>query len=234
MRAQTIAWTKSTTRTPPPPTQQGPWPGRFVGMVLLVLALAALYHGTAGQAVWRELTGYLTGSGGAVWTGTAPPSAATAVSGKTASTTVAVPESEILAAAAGDVAAASDAVSRERWQTATATLNRLEGQWLRLSGMLAVDRVPVLDINNFTAILADTQADVARHDALLAQPSIDRLQSEFDVLALDFVGTQSPTFVELRDLSGDLTVGVRGHNWQRVQSDAQSLATIVQQIEQGY
>lgn len=207
-------------------------------MLLLVLALAALYHGTAGQAVWHELTGYLSGGSAAVWTGHTTGLATSKTTAKhsvaTASADVTVPESQILAAAAGDVAAASDQVDRADWKTAGHTLSGLEQQWLRLSGMLAVDRVPVLDINNFTAILADTQADVAHKNMAMARPAVDRLQSEFDVLALDFVGTQSPTFVELRDLSGDLNAGVDTHNWKRVSSDAQAIATIVQQIEQGY
>ncbi|MCL6595016.1 MAG: hypothetical protein K6V73_02235 [Firmicutes bacterium] len=226
MRAQTIGWNRSSPATPPPPAEpQGPWAGRLIGVLLLVLALAALYHGTAGQAVWRELTGYVAG-GQALGTGR--------TQARPAAATVAVPESDILAAAAGDVAAAGGEVERGQWRAAAATLGRLENEWLRLSGMLAVDRIPVLDINNFTALLTDTQARVAARDAARARLDMNRLASEFDVLALDFVGTQSPTFVELRDLSDDLSGGVRARDWSRVSADAQALATLVQQIEQGY
>jgi len=230
VRVQTIGWNRTSTGAPAPPPQQGPWPGRLLGMLLLVLALAALYHGTSGQAVWRELTGYLAGTPSAVWTGHTP-RAAKAVA---TSTTAAVPESEILAEAAADVASAGGEIDRAQWSQATATLSRLEREWLRLSGMLAVDRVPTLDINNFTAILTDTQSQAADHRATSAQADANRLMSEFDILALDFVGTQAPTFTELRDLSGDLTAGVHARSWKRVSADAEALATIVQQIEQGY
>lgn len=201
-------------------------------MLLLVLALAALYHGTSGQAVWRQLTGYLAGSPSAVWAGAR--SAARLPARTVARTVVAVPESEILAAAAGDVAAAGGEIDRGQWAQADATLSRLEKEWLRLSGMLAVDHVPTLDINNFTAILTDTQGQSAGRNGVAARADAERLMSEFDILALDFVGTQAPTFTELSDLSTDLQSGVNARNWQRVSQDARALATIVQQIEQGY
>jgi hypothetical protein len=232
VRAQTIGWNRTSAGNPPPPPQQGPWPGRLLGMLLLVLALAALYHGTSGQAVWRQLTGYLAGSPSMVWSGLKPVAKTTPTTAS--SSTVAVPESEILAAAAGDVAAAGGQIDRGEWVQADTTLSRLEQEWLRLSGMLAVDRVPVLDINNFTAILTDTQGQSADHNATAARSDVRRLMSEFDILALDFVGTQAPTFTELRDLSADLETGVRTRSWKRVSADAQALATIVQQIEQGY
>jgi hypothetical protein len=231
VRAQTIAWGKASTGTPPPPQQQGPWPGRLLGMLLLVLALAALYHGTSGQAVWRQLTGYLSGSPSSVWTGgTKTPPATHTV----AATEVVVPESEILAEAAADVATAGGQIDAGQFADAGNTLSRLQTEWLRLSGMLAVDHVPTLDINNFTAILTDTQSETADHESVAARADADRLMSEFDVIALDFVGTQAPTFMELRDLSSDLNDGVREHNWTRVSGDAHALATIVQQIDQGY
>jgi len=231
VRAQIIGWSGRSPATPPR-TAQGPWPGRFLGMLLLVLALAALYHGTAGQAVWRDLTAYLSGGGAAVWTGTSH-GGAKSPSDK-ASVLAAVPESEILAASAGDVAAVGGLVDRGAWHQANVTLNRLNQEWLRLSGLLAADQLPAVDINNFTAILTDAQTQVQDHAAVAARADVDRLQSEFDILALDFVGTQSPTFVELRDLSTDMTTGVHQRDWKRVSSDVQSLATIVQQVEQGY
>jgi hypothetical protein len=203
-------------------------------VLLLVLALAALYHGTAGQAVWRELTGYLAGNPASVWTGGHPvvDSGTRAVS--TAASAVDVPESEILASAAADVAAVGAELDRAEWVQASATLDRLQEEWLRLSGMLAVDRVPTLDINNFTAILTDTQGQAAERARAAARVDANRLMSEFDVIALDFVGTQAPTFAELKDLSVDLADGVRQHNWTRVRADTEALATIVRQIQEGY
>lgn len=232
MRAQTISWNRTSTGTPPPPPQQGPWPGRLLGVLLLALALAALYHGTSGQAVWRQLTGYLAGSPSSVWTGVK--ASHPKVARSLAATTVAVPESEILAAAAADVAAAGGEIDRAQWRQADATLKRLDAEWLRLSGMLAVDHVPTLDINNFTAILTDTQGQTADREQSAARADANRLMSEFDVLALDFVGTQAPTFMELRDLSADLNDGVRTRSWERVSGDAHALATIIQQIDQGF
>lgn len=236
VRAETIGWGRPVQGKPPQgrPPEPSPWTGRMLGMLLLVLALAAIYHGTAGQAVWRELTGYVSGT-----QSVQAPSATAAVAPTKAQGPAAISygtgtTADAVASAAADTEAASADVASGDFGAATTDLAHLSRTWLTLSGSLAQDGVPVLDINDFTAVLSDAQSEVAVNDATLARSDMTRLTSEMNVLSLAYVSQEAPTFSELKDLATDLSAGVLAHNWSRVASDSRALSDLVHTIQQGY
>lgn len=235
VRAQTIGWGRSGAEEPKggPPLTPSPWAGRALGILLLALALVAIYHGSAGQAVWRELSGYVAG------TRSVEAPAVTRVTLRTATGPASIAygtgtTADALASAAADTQAALADVGAGDFRAGDAALTHLSQTWLTLSGGLAESGVPIVDINDFTATLSDAESEAATGNGTLARADMTRLASEMNVLAFAYVSREAPTFSELKNLAMDLSAGVQQKNWGRVSSDSRALSDLVQTIQQGY
>jgi hypothetical protein len=205
----------------------GPWSGRILGLLLLALALAAIYQGASGQAVWRDLSSLV---------GAAPPRSTPAM--RTSEAADLVPplagEPAALGQAGADVAAYVGQAQRHDWSAAATSLRRLERTWTQLAPELADGGVPALELNTFTTLMTDALARVATHDRAGAASDARLLTSQLGVLTVAWVGSQAPTYTELADLSRDLGGAVKARSWTRVAADAQDLSMLVSRIGQGF
>lgn len=203
-----------------------PWTGRVLGVMLLVLALAAIYHGSAGRMVWQDLSRYL-----ATRSPQAEPASRFTVEDVQPPLAGAPAALGTLGAAVsgfvGDVAAGD-------WPAARGRLSAAEAAWLNLAPNLAQDGVPALELNTFTTLLADAQARVADRDRAAAAADARSLDSELGVLTVAWVGSQAPTYVELKALVQDLGTGVARHSWPEVAQDAADLRMLVARVGQGF
>lgn len=206
--------------------EDGPWAGRVLGALLLVLALVAIYHGTAGRSAWRDLATFLAGQApmttpAARMTGTdlVPPLAG---------------EPQALGDLGASVAEFVGMTHATDWAGARRTLSAMNTAWMRLAAELAAAGVPTLELNTFTTLLSDAQGRVAARDLAGARTDANLLQSELGVLTVSWVGSEAPTYLELKELVRDLQPAVRMRNWQRASADASDLGMLVARIGQGF
>lgn len=201
------------------------WSGRLLGGLLLVLALAIIYHGTEGHTMMQQLSSYL---GGGAANGSTQ--MVTPVAGSATSTSEG---SEMMSLEHG-LQGLTPLIKAGDWTSVTASMATMETTWNDLENRLGKAGVQALDLNAFTADMANLALDVSTNATNAALTDVQNAQKSLDWVNTVYVAASAPTLSQLQAIAKDLHGASAAHDWARVNQDANALNTLVTHITQGF
>jgi uncharacterized membrane protein YphA (DoxX/SURF4 family) len=198
--------------------QERPWGPQVLALVVLVLALIFLYHGTVGRQLLTSLDAYL---GGQAPTLAAP--AAPKVDGQGGVDGL----QNLLTAMVKQVKAGD-------WNAASQSLGTLEENWLALQGEFSRAGVRAQDLNAVTADISELALALAAKNGSDALAQISATQRELSWITANYLSNSAPTMDQMATVIQDLQKAVTARDWTRVQEDAHALAVMMAAVQRGF